>query len=210
MRLPPGDHLARQRDAEARPEAPRAAQAPRRDRALRRRRGGPRRGRRGRHRARPPPVGGHTIDETLLADVSTLPHPARAIGVYRRNDLPAEQRETCLGLWQLTDPGNVGTLIRTADAFGAGVALSAGCADPTSPKALRAPRRDLPRPAPRVGRAPRASGCPRAPTAGSRSARRPTPRRCPSSSAPSAPGCRTRSSRRASRLRSRCRARPSH
>ena len=35
---PPGDHLARQRDAEARPEAPRAAQAPRRDRALRRRR----------------------------------------------------------------------------------------------------------------------------------------------------------------------------
>jgi TrmH family RNA methyltransferase len=32
----------------------------------------------------------------------------------------------------------VGTLIRTADAFGAAVALSDGCADPTSPKALRA------------------------------------------------------------------------
>src|SRR5262249_30946839 len=29
-------------------------------------------------------------------------------------------------------------LIRTADAFGAAVALSDGCADPTSPKALRA------------------------------------------------------------------------
>ena len=28
--------------------------------------------------------------------------------------------------------------MRTADAFGAGVALSAGCADPTGPKALRA------------------------------------------------------------------------
>ena len=83
-------------------------------------------------------VGGDTIDETLLADVSTLPHSARAIGVYRRADLPAEQRQTCLGLWQLADPGNVGTLIRTADAFGAAVALSAGCADPTSPKALRA------------------------------------------------------------------------
>jgi RNA methyltransferase, TrmH family len=37
------------------------------------------------------------------------------------------------------DPGNVGTLIRTADALGpAFVALSAGSADPTGPKALRA------------------------------------------------------------------------
>ena len=31
----------------------------------------------------------------------------------------------------------MGTLIRTADAFGASVALSEGCADPTGPKALR-------------------------------------------------------------------------
>ena len=38
------DHLTRQRDAEARPQAPRAAEAPRRERALRRRGGGPRRG----------------------------------------------------------------------------------------------------------------------------------------------------------------------
>jgi TrmH family RNA methyltransferase len=83
-------------------------------------------------------VAGDTIDEALLADVSTLPHPARAIGVYRRADLSTEPRPTCLGLWQLADPGNVGTLIRTADAFGASVALSAGCADPTSPRALRA------------------------------------------------------------------------
>ena len=41
-------------------------------------------------------------------------------------------------LWRLADPGNVGALIRTADAFGAGIALSDGCADPLSPKALRA------------------------------------------------------------------------
>ena len=43
-----------------------------------------------------------------------------------------------LALWRLADPGNVGTLLRTADAFGASVALSDGCADPLSPKALRA------------------------------------------------------------------------
>jgi TrmH family RNA methyltransferase len=43
-----------------------------------------------------------------------------------------------LALWRVGDPGNVGTLIRTADAFGAAVALSEGCADPLGPRALRA------------------------------------------------------------------------
>ena len=81
---------------------------------------------------------GETVEAELLATVSTLPHPARAIGVYRRADLPTGVRETCLALWQLADPGNVGTLVRTADAFGACLALSDGCADPLSPKALRA------------------------------------------------------------------------
>lgn len=83
-------------------------------------------------------VAGETIDASLLASVSTLPHPARAIGVYRRDDLPSTVRDICLALWRLVDPGNVGTLIRTADAFDACVALSEGCADPLSPKALRA------------------------------------------------------------------------
>jgi TrmH family RNA methyltransferase len=43
-----------------------------------------------------------------------------------------------LALWRVGDPGNVGTLLRTADAFGAALALSPGCADPLAPKALRA------------------------------------------------------------------------
>ncbi len=38
----------------------------------------------------------------------------------------------------MSDPGNVGTLLRTADAFGAAVALSPECADPLGPRALRA------------------------------------------------------------------------
>ena len=84
-------------------------------------------------------VAGENVDPRLLAEVSTAAHPPRVIGVYRRNDLPAgERRPVTLALWRVADPGNVGTLIRTADAFGAAVALSEGCADPTGPKALRA------------------------------------------------------------------------
>jgi TrmH family RNA methyltransferase len=63
------------------------------------------------------------------------------IGVYRREDLarPAPLPDTGLALWHVGDPGNVGTLVRAADALGpAFVAISAGCADPTGPKALRA------------------------------------------------------------------------
>lgn len=83
-------------------------------------------------------VAGENIEPELLAAVSTLPHPARVIGVYRAADLPRGDRETVLALWQVGDPGNVGTLLRTADAFGAGVSSSAGCADSLGPKALRA------------------------------------------------------------------------
>jgi RNA methyltransferase, TrmH family len=82
---------------------------------------------------------GADVDPSLLADVSELAHPARVIAVFRRDDLLGrEPRAVGLALWHVADPGNVGTLMRTADAFGAFVALSAGCADPTSSKALRA------------------------------------------------------------------------
>ncbi|HKP19021.1 MAG TPA: RNA methyltransferase [Gaiellaceae bacterium] len=84
-------------------------------------------------------VAGEDVEPELLAGVSTLAHPSRVIGVFRRADLRAyEPRSATLALWHVADPGNSGTLIRTADAFGASVALSAGCADPTGPKALRA------------------------------------------------------------------------
>jgi TrmH family RNA methyltransferase len=84
-------------------------------------------------------VAGENVEPRLLGEVSTAGHPPRVIGVYRRDDLPrAEFRPVALGLWRVADPGNVGALIRTADAFGAAVALSDGCADPTGPKAVRA------------------------------------------------------------------------
>lgn len=40
--------------------------------------------------------------------------------------------------WGLSDPGNVGTLIRTAAAFGWGFGYTTGTADPWAPKVLRA------------------------------------------------------------------------
>ena len=83
-------------------------------------------------------VAGDDVEPALLAEVSSLAHPPRVVGVYRRADLPGGVRPATLALWHVADPGNVGTLIRAADAFGAGIALSAGCADPTGPKALRA------------------------------------------------------------------------
>ena len=81
---------------------------------------------------------GENVEPALLAEVSTLAHPPRVVAVYRRADLPHGVRPVTLALWHVADPGNVGTLLRAADAFGAGIALSPGCADPTGPKALRA------------------------------------------------------------------------
>jgi len=83
-------------------------------------------------------VSGEDVEPALLAELSTLGHPPRVVGIYRRAELPRGTRRLTLALWHVGDPGNVGTLLRTADAFGAGVALSAGCADPTGPRALRA------------------------------------------------------------------------
>jgi TrmH family RNA methyltransferase len=84
--------------------------------------------------------GAETVEPALLAEVSALGHAPRVIGVFRRDDLPrGTDAPVGLALWHVSDPGNVGTLLRTADALGpAFVALSSGCADPTGPKALRA------------------------------------------------------------------------
>jgi RNA methyltransferase, TrmH family len=107
-----------------------------------------------------------TVTPALLSEVSTLAHPPRLIAVFRRADLPVGTAPAVgLALWRVGDPGNVGTLVRAADGLGpAFVALSAGCADPTSPKALRAsmgavfrvPQTDFDEsPRPHVGLVPR-------------------------------------------------------
>jgi TrmH family RNA methyltransferase len=83
-------------------------------------------------------VAGKDVTPELLAEASALAHPPRVVAVFRRAGLPRGARPVTLALWHVGDPGNVGTLLRAADAFGAGIALSDGCADPTGPKAVRA------------------------------------------------------------------------
>lgn len=96
---------------------------------------------------RPPELPGlaaaEPVEPRLLAEVSALGHPPRVLAVFRKADLPRLAAESApsvgLALWHVGDPGNVGTLLRAADGLGpAFLALSAGCADPTGPKALRA------------------------------------------------------------------------
>jgi TrmH family RNA methyltransferase len=87
--------------------------------------------------------GATLVASELLGGLSELAHPARAIAVFRRSELPrldpANAAEVGLALWRVADPGNVGALLRSADALGpAYLCLSPGCADPTGAKALRA------------------------------------------------------------------------
>jgi TrmH family RNA methyltransferase len=81
---------------------------------------------------------GEDVEPDLLAAVSTLGSGTRVIGVYpQRWAEPAG--ELLVYLHGVEDPGNVGTIIRSAHALAdATVVLGPACADPFSPKAVRA------------------------------------------------------------------------
>lgn len=77
----------------------------------------------------------------VLKSVSTVDTPQGMLAVCRTPDLTPPKTLTpglYLVLDGVQDPGNVGTVWRTADAFGAeGVFLLPGCAEPFSPKTVR-------------------------------------------------------------------------
>jgi RNA methyltransferase, TrmH family len=74
----------------------------------------------------------------VLATVSQLGSGTRALAVYPQR-WSAAVGPRCVALWGVNDPGNVGTVIRGALAFGASsVALGPGSADPYGHKAVRA------------------------------------------------------------------------
>ena len=82
------------------------------------------------------------VSESVMETVSTQKTPqslcaaVKTPGTVCPDSFP---RGMIIALDCLQDPGNLGTIIRTADAFGAaGVLLSRDSADPFSPKSLRA------------------------------------------------------------------------
>jgi TrmH family RNA methyltransferase len=80
----------------------------------------------------------HEVERSALASVSALGSGTRVIAVYEQRWSPAAG-PLCVYLHRVGDPGNVGTVLRSAQAFGAScVALGPGCADPHGPKAVRA------------------------------------------------------------------------
>ena len=82
------------------------------------------------------------VPEEVMAHLSTVETPQHYLAVCRLPERalpPALEPGRYLVLDGLQDPGNVGTIWRTADAFGAdGLILVNGCADPFSPKTVRA------------------------------------------------------------------------
>ena len=78
------------------------------------------------------------VFERLAPSVS--PQPMLALADRPRTEIPAhlDDDDVVLVLVGVGDPGNVGTLVRVADAVGAACIVVAGGADPWGPKALRA------------------------------------------------------------------------
>ncbi|MDD3409792.1 MAG: RNA methyltransferase [Eubacteriales bacterium] len=81
------------------------------------------------------------VPEHVLAAMSQVKAPQGVCAIARQ---PERAPLSALGsrvilLENVQDPGNVGTILRTLDAAGfTGCVLTPGCADPFSPKALRA------------------------------------------------------------------------
>lgn len=79
------------------------------------------------------------VPEDVMVSVSPMQTPQGALFLCR---LPAQQafeaKPGMLLLDEIQDPGNLGTILRTADALDIPVALLEGCADPYSHKVVRA------------------------------------------------------------------------
>lgn len=80
------------------------------------------------------------VSEQLLTSTSDTKNPQGLLAVLEQKRLPIPMRPTfALILDEIRDPGNVGSLLRSASAAGVqAVILTPGSADPFSPKVVRA------------------------------------------------------------------------
>ena len=82
---------------------------------------------------------GVEVEPELLASASGLGSGTRALAIYEERWAAAPVGPLCVYLHGVGDPGNVGAVLRSAQAFGASsVAVGPGTADPFGPKAVRA------------------------------------------------------------------------
>lgn len=78
------------------------------------------------------------VDEPALARVAGTKTPRGPVAVIEIPEARSTDAPGLLVAWGVSDPGNVGTMIRAAAGFGWGFGHTAGTADPWSPKVLRA------------------------------------------------------------------------
>lgn len=79
------------------------------------------------------------VPEDVMASISPMQAPQGALFLCRLPEKTAFiPQPGMLLLDGIQDPGNVGTILRTADALGVPVALLEGCADPYNHKTVRA------------------------------------------------------------------------
>lgn len=79
------------------------------------------------------------VPEDVMASISPMESPQGALFLCRLPEKKAyAPKPGCLLLDGIQDPGNLGTILRTADALDIPVTLLEGCADPYSPKTVRA------------------------------------------------------------------------
>jgi TrmH family RNA methyltransferase len=82
---------------------------------------------------------GTEVDAKLLASASGLGSGTRTLAVYEEQWAEQPLGPLCVYLHAAHDPGNVGAVLRSAEAFGAScVVLGVDSADPFGPKAVRA------------------------------------------------------------------------
>ncbi len=92
----------------------------------------------------PPSTRLYQVNEQLFNKIALTekPQPVAAVFYYNPLESPDHgviKQELIILLEELQDPGNLGTIIRTAAAAGADtIYYTGGCADPFGPKALRA------------------------------------------------------------------------
>ena len=99
----------------------------------------------------PDPVRLVRVPDPVMQSVSTMKTPQGVIFLCRMPEPePLAIAPGSLILDGIQDPGNLGTILRTADALDVPVVLSDGCADPYSEKTVRASMAAVLRPQPRT------------------------------------------------------------